>query len=169
MSTNKSSKWSSSSSLSKIVSRITRTLSFTSKKSQQTFKTNNKKVKPTETVVKVSLCRFLPKHFLFEFFQNVNFVPQSVPILRRHPPLPISKIVFSHHGPKERIHHENIYVNNYIEEEECDDDYYRYSLRPNLSLFNISVENVNCQSHEYPPLQQDWFDEIFHSTKIEEK
>ncbi|UJR35176.1 hypothetical protein I4U23_027943 [Adineta vaga] len=138
MSTDKSSKWSSSSSLSKLVSRITRTLSFTSKKSQQTFKTNTKKVKPTETIVK-----------------NVNYIPQSVPIIRRHPPVLISK---------EHVYRQNMYVEEQ-QEEETDDEHYRYSLRPNLSLFNVSLENIN----DYPPLQPDWLDEIFHSTKIEEK
>jgi hypothetical protein len=65
--------------------------------------------------------------------------------------------------------YQNMYVDSDIEEE--DDDYSRYSLRPNLSLFNISIENLNSQSQEYyqqVPRQDDWLDDIFHSTKIED-
>ncbi len=59
--------------------------------------------------------------------------------------------------------YQNMYVDRDIEEE--DDDYSRYSLRPNLSLFNISTENLNSQL----TLQQlNWLDDIFHSTKIED-
>ena len=50
-----------------------------------------------------------------------------------------------------------MYVESDIEED--DDD--TYSLRPNLSLFNISTENVNYQ-------QQNWLDDVLHSTKIED-
>ncbi len=60
--------------------------------------------------------------------------------------------------------YQNMYVDCNIEEED-DDDYSRYSLRPNLSLFNISTENLNSQL----TLQQlNWLDDIFHSTKIED-
>jgi hypothetical protein len=60
--------------------------------------------------------------------------------------------------------YQNMYVDRDIEEED-DDDYSRYSLRPNLSLFNISTENLNSQL----TLQQlNWLDDIFHSTKIED-
>ncbi|CAF3984503.1 unnamed protein product [Adineta steineri] len=149
--TQKCSSSSSSSSLSKFFSRITRTLSFTSKKSQQTFKNNTKKVQPTETVIK-----------------NMNFVPQSAPLIRRQLPHSIAKIIYTDNCEKENCYR-NIHVEVNIEEEEDDDDYHvRYSLRPNLSLFNISAENLNYQSQGFIPSQQDWLDDIFHSTKIEE-
>jgi len=54
MSSNKTKKLTSTSSLSKLLSRISRTLSFTSKKSQHTLKNNNKKVKPLEPIIKVN-------------------------------------------------------------------------------------------------------------------
>jgi hypothetical protein len=59
-------------------------------------------------------------------------------------------------------------VESEIEEEEDDDDYLQYSLRPNLSLFHISAENLNDLSKDYIPPQHDWLDDIFHSTKIED-
>ncbi len=58
-----------------------------------------------------------------------------------------------------------MYVESEIEE---DDDYLQYSLRPNLSLFHISAENLNDQSKDDIPPQHDWLDDIFHSTKIED-
>lgn len=54
MSSNKTQKWSSSTSLTKILTRIQRTLSFSSKKSQQSFKPNTKKIQPIEPIIKVS-------------------------------------------------------------------------------------------------------------------
>jgi hypothetical protein len=61
---------------------------------------------------------------------------------------------------------QNMYVDSDIEEEQDDDDdYSRYSLRPNLSLFNISIENLNSQQILR---QQDWLDDVFHSTKIDD-
>lgn len=59
---------------------------------------------------------------------------------------------------------QNMYVDSDIEEEQ-DDDYSRYSLRPNLSLFNISIENLNSQQILR---QQDWLNDVFHSTKIDD-
>jgi len=47
-------------------------------------------------------------------------------------------------------------------DESDNEDYSRYSLRPNLSLFNISTDSL----HHQQILQQNWLDEIFHSTKI---
>jgi hypothetical protein len=53
-----------------------------------------------------------------------------------------------------------IYVDSDIEEDDND-----YSLQPNLSLFNISVENLDSlESYR----QHHLLDEVFHSTKIEE-
>ena len=53
-------------------------------------------------------------------------------------------------------------------ESDIDEDYDQYSLRPNLSLFNISLENIHCQSMEfYQQISRD-DREIFHSTKIGE-
>lgn len=67
--------------------------------------------------------------------------------------------------------HKNMYVNkNNIEEEDDDDDFSRYSLRPNLSLFNISIQNLNhklADDDEEGSPQIDWLDDVFHSTKIE--
>lgn len=57
------------------------------------------------------------------------------------------------------------------EEEDDDDDYSRYSLHPNLSLFNMSIEDfdIKCQGYDHEVLrEQGWLDDIFHSTKIEE-
>ncbi len=62
-----------------------------------------------------------------------------------------------------------MYVDSDIEEE--DDDYSRYSLRPNLSLFNISIENLNSpslESDQQLSRQHHLLDEVFHSTKIED-
>jgi hypothetical protein len=58
-----------------------------------------------------------------------------------------------------------MYADSDIEEE--DDDFSRYSLRPNLSLFNISAENLNYQSMDFSR-QHHGLDDIFHSTKIED-
>ncbi len=92
----------------------------------------------------------------------MNFVPQSAPVIRRHPIQPISKVLYIENSNKPMVY-QNMYVDRDIEEE--DDDYSRYSLRPNLSLFNISTENLNSQL----TLQQlNWLDDIFHSTKIED-
>ncbi|CAF3894650.1 unnamed protein product [Rotaria sordida] len=156
MSSNKNEKWSSLFSLSKLLSHISRSLLFPSKKSSQTLKKNNKKVKPIEAVNK-----------------NIYFISQSAPVTRRHPPESISKILYIQNSTKEnhdqQIIHENLYVKNEDIEE---DDYSRYSLRPNLSLSYISTENLNNQSQDYDQngslKQHDWLDDIFHSTKIEE-
>ncbi|CAF2393581.1 unnamed protein product [Rotaria sp. Silwood2] len=158
MSSNKNKKWSSISSLSKLLSQITHSLLIPSKKSTQTLKKNKKKVKPTESIIK-----------------NVDFVAQSVPVTRRHPPQSISKVLQIQNSIKEnhyrQIVHENLYVKSEDIDEE-DDDYSRYSLQPNLSLFNISTENLNYKSEDYNQerlsRQYDWLDNIFHSTKIEE-
>jgi hypothetical protein len=66
---------------------------------------------------------------------------------------------------------QGVHVNIHDQSDDDDDDS-RYSLHPNLSLFNISTDNVQYQSEEYyqqVPQQQkhDWLDDIFHSTKIE--
>ncbi len=50
-----------------------------------------------------------------------------------------------------------------MSDESDNEDYSRYSLQPNLSLFNISIDSFDQQQ----VLQQNWLDEIFHSTKIE--
>jgi len=94
----------------------------------------------------------------------MNSVPQSVPTMRRHPSQPISKILY-----KENYHRQIVYQNMYVEEhhidEEDNDDCWRYSLQPDLSLFNISSDNLNYQQ---TLRQNEWLEEIFHSTKIEE-
>ena len=60
-------------------------------------------------------------------------------------------------------------------EEEHDDDVWRYSLRPNLSLFNISLASNDCPlaDNEQVDLTTnaatfDYLNDIFHSTKIED-
>ncbi len=62
---------------------------------------------------------------------------------------------------------QGVHIN--ISDESDDEDYSRYSLQPNLSLFNISTDNLHYQSEEYHQqvLHQHWLDDIFHSTKIE--
>ncbi len=62
---------------------------------------------------------------------------------------------------------QGVHVN--MSDESDNEDYSRYSLRPNLSLFNVSTEDLHYQSEEYQQqvLQQNWLDDIFHSTKIE--
>ncbi|CAF4690936.1 unnamed protein product [Rotaria sp. Silwood1] len=158
MSSNKNQKWSAISSLSKLLSHISHSLLLPSKKSSQTLKKNNKKVKPKETIMK-----------------NINFMSQSAPVTRRHPPKFTSNVLHIQTLMKEnhfkQIVHENPYVNSVNIEEE-DDDYSRYSLRPNLSLFNISTENLNYKSQDFDredlSQQHDWLDNIFHSTTIEE-
>ncbi len=52
-------------------------------------------------------------------------------------------------------------------EESDDEDYSRYSLRPNLSLFNVSMDNLNHQSEEYYQQVPEQQNVILHSTKIE--
>jgi hypothetical protein len=101
-------------------------------------------------------------------------VPQSVPIIRRHPPQPISKMLYTENSTKQNNYRPVVYQNMYAEndiDEEDNDDLWRYSLQPDLSLFNISAENLNYQSQEnYQQIkrQNDWLEEIFHSTKIED-
>ena len=68
------------------------------------------------------------------------------------------------------VNQRNHQVNDEIEEEDAE-DLWRYSLRPNLSLFNISVDNLNYQTDddvEEEPRHPYWLDEILHSTKIDE-
>ncbi|CAF1650271.1 unnamed protein product [Rotaria magnacalcarata] len=165
MSSQKSEKWSSMASLSKFLSTISHSLLFTSKKSSQTLnkkKKNSKKVKPTESV-----------------FKNVHFVPQSAPIIRRYLSQPNAKVSRIEISMKENHYRslvqENVHKKKQDieerEEEEEEEDYSRYSLRPNLSLFNISVDNFDKRSQDYDQdgsRQQDWLDDIFHSTKIGE-
>ena len=92
----------------------------------------------------------------------MNFVPQSAPIIRRQLP---SQPIFLENVNR-AIVYPNMYAESDIEEEE--EDYDQYSLRPNLSLFNISVDNIQCQSLEfYQHISRD-DREIFHSTKIDE-
>lgn len=92
----------------------------------------------------------------------MNFVPQSAPILRRQ--LPNQHLVLETFNKAKN--YPNMYAESDIDEE--DEDYDQYSLRPNLSLFNISLENVHCQSMEfYQQISRD-DREIFHSTKIGE-
>ena len=65
--------------------------------------------------------------------------------------------------------HRPLYLDSHVEEDEH--DYSRYSLKPNLSLFNISVDNIPSQLNDYDDdilRQHDWRDDIFHSTKIDE-
>jgi len=81
---------------------------------------------------------------------------------------------------KQEIHHSpmiyrNMYVRNHIEEENSsinndddEEDFSRYSLQPNLSLFNVSNEDL----HEFDqsiPQQINCLDDVFHSTKIDER
>ena len=57
------------------------------------------------------------------------------------------------------------------EDEDDEEDFSRYSLRPNLSLFNVSVENLHSVTQELDdelPRPQEWMNEIFHSTKIDD-
>jgi hypothetical protein len=100
-------------------------------------------------------------------------VPKSAPIIRRHPSQPISKILYMENFKKEHSYRPMVYQNMYADSdiEEEDNDYSRYSLQPNLTLFNISTENLNFQSQEYyqqVSRQHDWLDDILHSTKIED-
>ena len=142
-STKQAPKWSTSSSLTRFLSRISRTLSFSSKKCQQASKKRQQTVKPVAPVV--------------------NFVPKSAPVIRRHPPQRLTRTILHDNRP---MPPQDLYVENHIEEE---DDYSRYSLRPNLSLFNISADNAHLHDYdEEIPRHQDWPEDIFHSTKIGE-
>jgi hypothetical protein len=58
---------------------------------------------------------------------------------------------------------QGIHVNNESDNE--DNDYSRYSLRPNLSLFNISMDDLQYQQ---VPQQHDWLHNILHSTKMDD-
>ncbi|CAF2796644.1 unnamed protein product [Rotaria sp. Silwood2] len=160
MSSNKNQKWSSSVSFTKLFSRITRTLSFSSKKRQQSLKKTNK-VGPMPQSIPT----------------NTLFAPKSVPVIRRQSPELIAQILYNNNSRPgnyfQQAMHVNMYnKNNFGENDDEDDDdiYARYSLRPNLSLFNISSDNLHYQRdefHEQISQQQNWLDNIFHSTKIE--
>ena len=94
-------------------------------------------------------------------------------MIRRQPPQPTFKMIFTKSQDSRMPPPENQRYNQVHDEsqEEDDEDLSRYSLRPNLSLFNISADNLNYQTeddvddesrHPY------WLDEILHSTKIDE-
>ncbi|CAF1116592.1 unnamed protein product [Rotaria sordida] len=159
MSSNKNQKWSSPVSLTKLFSRITRTLSFSSKKRQQSLKKTNKVWSKPQSIP-----------------TNTLFAPKSVPIIRRQAPQLIAQILYNDNSRPGNCYQQAMHVNMYnkinFEENDDDDDdnYSRYSLQPNLSLFNISSDNLHYQReecYEQIPQQQNWLDNIFHSTKIE--
>jgi hypothetical protein len=89
-------------------------------------------------------------------------VPKSVPVIRR-PSQPISKILYNDNIMRNNRYRQGIQVNNESDNE--DNDYSRYSLRPNLSLFNISTDDLQYQQ---VPQQQDWLNNILHSTKMDD-
>ncbi|CAF0830860.1 unnamed protein product [Rotaria sp. Silwood1] len=157
MSSDKNQKCSSSVSFTKFISRITRTLSFSSKKRQLLLKKSNK-VAPKQ--------RSIPKDTLF--------APKSVPVIRRQSPQLIAQILYKDNSIPGNYYQQPRHVNMYnkynYEDNDDEDNYSRYSLRPNLSLFNISSDNLHYQRddyHEQMYQQQNWLDHIFHSTKIE--
>lgn len=171
---NKPNKWSSSSSLSKLLTRISRKLSFSSKKCQQAAKKSNNVVKPTEPLIQVSRSNvfffFFHTFVFFSFLQAKPFVPQSAPLVRRHLPQQSSNSV--------QLQRKQIVMQcpppiivtrpHFIVEEEAeddDDDLSCYSLQPNLSRFNISDENLHSETQDFDDIL---FNEIFHSTKIDE-
>ena len=105
-------------------------------------------------------------------FQTVSFVPKSAPIVRRNPPVQHPQSVQLQKKPMP-IHYAPIDSRPHfiIEEDEDEEDFSRYSLRPNLSLFNISVENLHSETQELDDelsRSREWINEIFHSTKIDE-
>ena len=103
-------------------------------------------------------------------FQNVKFVPQSAPLARRHPPqLADYQYKAEERYIQQQVHRHHHLANNI--EEEDDNDCSRYSLRPNLSLFNVSMDNLHSPTVDFDDdllRPQDWLDDIFHSTKIED-
>lgn len=103
-----------------------------------------------------------------------------MPVIRRQSTQPIASIVYHDDSSRYRNQYRtaiplNIYSKNDLEEnrdieKDDNDDYSRYSLRPNLSLFNISSDNIHYELDEYcGPInqQKNWLDNVFHSTKIE--
>ena len=88
---------------------------------------------------------------------------------------PIAKVAhIEKWSTKKNCYQEKLYENMFVKddiEDNCD-DHDRYSLRPNLSLFNISIENsdhLSEVSNQERSSEHEWLDNIFHSTKIEDE
>jgi hypothetical protein len=122
-------------------------------------------VQPTENKPKVrthSSGRVHP--FICSLVQDTRAVLKSVPVLRRHPAQPNGKFTYNviAHNPRAMPH-----IRRDLNEQ--DDDFDRYSLRPNLSLLNVSNDPFFDESDDEDVSRApDRLYDVFHSTKIDD-
>ncbi|CAF3496190.1 unnamed protein product [Rotaria socialis] len=134
MSSNKNAKWSSSVSLTKLVSCITRTLSISSKTRQPPSKKTNKVGPQSQTIP-----------------TNTFFTPKSVPTIRHHSTQIISQILHMDNSRQTKHNGEANNANSFKKTKFEDDDYdeKRQSIQDDLSLFNVSAENLHDEPEEH--------------------
>ncbi|CAF2115305.1 unnamed protein product [Rotaria magnacalcarata] len=134
MSSNKNTKWLSSVSLTKLASRITRTLSISSKTRQPPSKKTNKVAPQSQTIP-----------------TNSFFTPKSVSTIRRHSPRLISQILRMDNSRQTKHNGEANNANSF-RKKKFEGDFYeekRHLAQYNLSLFNVSAENLHDEPEEH--------------------